>query len=375
MKIIGYVSQANPFTDRKAWSGTIYKIREGIENAGYKVIWIPYSTDTFKHKVYKILMRLIFGKNVLKDHNKYYYKLCADTIDMALVSKCDYLFFPGGAQMTAYRKFNKPIIYYTDANFKIMVDYYWYNLPKWIIKQGNETERLGIQNSYINIRSSKWAADSVVNDYNGNPKRNYVLEFGANIDYKDIIQSKPFKNNETLNILFSGVAWIRKGGDIAVKTVQLLNQKGIKANLFITGISNLPSQYQNLPYIKNFGFFNKNIPEQYQQYIKIISSSHIFLFPTKAECSAIVLCEASAFGLPIFTYDTGGLANYVLNGVNGYRLPLKANEIDFANTILTCIKNNELEKLSHGGIKLFNEKLNWNAWSESFKKIMKDNNL
>lgn len=375
METIGYVSQANPFKDKKAWSGTIYKIREGIENAGYKVIWIPYSTDTFKHKVYKGLMNLVFGKNVLKDHNKYYYKLCADTIDMNLVSKCDYLFFPGGAQMAAYRKFNKPIIYYTDANFKIMVDYYWYNLPKWIIKQGNETERLGIQNSYINIRSSKWAADSVVNDYNGNPKRNYVLEFGANIDYKDIIQSKPYKNNETLNILFSGVAWIRKGGDIAVKTVQLLNQKGIKANLFITGISNLPSKYQNLPYIKNFGFFNKNIAEQYQQYIKIISSSHIFLFPTKAECSAIVLCEASAFGLPIFTYDTGGLANYVLNGVNGYRLPLKANETDFANNIITCIKNNELEKLSHGGIKLFNEKLNWNAWSKSFRKIMQDNNI
>ena len=30
--IIGFVSASNPFVDRKAWSGTIYKIREAIVN-------------------------------------------------------------------------------------------------------------------------------------------------------------------------------------------------------------------------------------------------------------------------------------------------------------------------------------------------------
>ena len=39
----GYVSKANPFIDRKAWSGTIFKIRESIEQAGYTVRWIPYT--------------------------------------------------------------------------------------------------------------------------------------------------------------------------------------------------------------------------------------------------------------------------------------------------------------------------------------------
>lgn len=43
----GYVSKANPFIDRKAWSGTIFKIRESIEQAGYTVRWIPYTTPFF----------------------------------------------------------------------------------------------------------------------------------------------------------------------------------------------------------------------------------------------------------------------------------------------------------------------------------------
>lgn len=269
--------------------------------------------------------------------------------------------------MAAYRKFNKPIIYYTDANFKIMVDYYWYNLPKWIIQQGNETERLGIQNSYINIRASKWAADSVVNDYNGNPNRNYVIEFGANIEDKDIFHIKPYTKG-TLNILFSGVDWTRKGAKIAIDTVRLLNERGITSKLLLVGLTDIPRQYINLPYIENIGFLNKNYPDQYQKYIDTIKRSHIFLLPTRAECAGIVFSESSAYGLPIFTYNTGGIGNYVIDGVNGYKLPLTADGNDFANTIITCIKNNELEKLSHGGIKLFNEKLNWNAWAKSLKK-------
>ncbi len=38
MKTIGYVTAADPFHDRKAWSGTIYKVREAIENAGVQCV-------------------------------------------------------------------------------------------------------------------------------------------------------------------------------------------------------------------------------------------------------------------------------------------------------------------------------------------------
>lgn len=40
---IGYVSAQNPYTDRKAWSGTMYKVREAIENAGFDVEWVKIS--------------------------------------------------------------------------------------------------------------------------------------------------------------------------------------------------------------------------------------------------------------------------------------------------------------------------------------------
>lgn len=372
MKTIGYISHYNPFTDRKAWSGTIYKIREGIEYAGFKVIWIPVKPNKIKVKILKIIIKILFGKNAITVQNKYYNKLCAQSIDLNKINNCDYLFFPGEAQISSFLKNTKPIIYYTDATFHQMLNYYWYNQPQWIIKQGETEERKAIQNSFINIRSSKWASDSVVTDYNGNPNRNFTLEFGANLDDKDIKQSKPYKKGDTLNILFSGVDWERKGGDIAVKTVQLLIQKGIQAKLFIVGISQLPDRYKNISFIKNIGFLNKNIPSQYQQYIEIISNAHLFLLPTKAECSAIVLCEASAFGLPIFTYNTGGLGSYVIDGINGYKLPIESGELEFTDKIIYCIKNKELEKLHNGGISLYKTTFNWRIWAKKFKFIISE---
>ena len=46
MKTIGYVSLSDPYHDRAAWSGTTYKLRESIEKAGFKVIWIPYTPSS-----------------------------------------------------------------------------------------------------------------------------------------------------------------------------------------------------------------------------------------------------------------------------------------------------------------------------------------
>lgn len=43
-----------------------------------------------------------------------------------------------------------------------------------------------------------------------------------------------------LRILFSGVDWERKGGEIAVDTVMQLNAAGIRATLYVAGIKDLP---------------------------------------------------------------------------------------------------------------------------------------
>lgn len=366
---IGYVSQANPFTDRKAWSGTIYKIRESIENAGFEVEWVRITPPNGLLKIIKAFLKLRYGFTI---HHPWIFKILAKYTDWKVASDCDMLFIPGGAQIMKYSPTSKPYVYYSDACFNQMVGYYWHDMNKGLVKLANKEEEWAIRNSALNIRASEWAKNDAVFFYKDNPDKNFVLEFGANLDDKDIHESTIYRGGQ-LNILFSGVEWDRKGGDIAVNAVKVLREKyHIDAILNIVGIRTLPTHVSELGFVKNFGFLNKNFPEQYDTYVDIIKRSNIFLLPTKAECAGIVFCEASAFGLPIYTYDTGGIGNYVINGQNGYRLDIKSTAEDFADKIHTSIISWELPTLHDGALKLYSERLNWNSWSTKFRNIIKN---
>lgn len=374
IKTIGYVSEANPFEDRRAWSGLIYKIREGIENAGYKVKWIP-AKRTKLFTLAKIVQKLYYGRSAMTDFNNLSFKILAKEVQKN-INGVDALFFPGGAQVTKYLKTDLPVIYYGDATYHQMIEYYWHEKSASCLRQGNETERTALSRSEIVIKASQWTIDSVVKDYGQDPNKCHVLEFGANLDDKDIVTATVYKEG-TLNVLFSGVDWNRKGADIAMDAVHILNEKGINAKLIFCGINEdkIPEKYRNLKYVEYLGFLNKNDKEQYAKYIDAIKHSHIFLLPTKAECAGVVFSEASAYGLPIFTYNTGGIPNYVVDGINGYKLPLGSSADKFADKIEECLRNDELSKLGEGGKNLYKEKLSWAAWSRRFKSLIEDANL
>lgn len=373
-KTIGYVSEANPFEDRRAWSGTRYKIREAIENAGMKVIWIPYHVSPMMEFLLHAFFTILYGRFFEYKRHPWYLRLCAKSIDLQLVEQCDYLFFPGMAQIMPFVDTKVPYIYYTDTTYCTLGRYYKCKINPKTDKFGNEYERLAIEGCKYMFNSSHWSAKTAERYYGCDPKKNHVFLFGANIDNGDIAKVDVYDGGR-LNILFSGVEWKRKGAEQAIEAVKELRSKGYDAYLYLCGIREVPSEFLPLPdYVINCGFLNKNIPEQYKQYIDTIKKSHIFLLPTNAECSAIVFSESSAYGLPIFTYDTGGLGDYVRDGINGYRLPLTSTGKDFADAIDKSIKSNELSKLSEGGTRLFKEEISWEAWSKKFRKLMTTDN-
>ena len=375
-KVIGYVSERNPFTDRKAWSGSIFKIREGIENAGYEVKWICSRPDNVSKFLCKSIAKLRY-KHIKINYNRQYSQLCTRSINKSDYKGCDYLFVPCNGCLLPYLPKDIPIIFYTDATHRLLVGYYWKKkLPARTVEHGEKEERAGIHRATLNLRSSHWAAESVVKDYGYDPKRTYVIEFGANIDDADLVPNElKYVPGKEINILFSGVEWGRKGGDTAVETVRLLNEQGIKARLVIAGIRELPQQYHNLPFIEYAGFLNKNDPEQYRHYVELWQRADLFLLPTRAECAGIVYCEASAYGVPSFTYNTGGTGDYVINGVNGYALPAAATAADFADCIKRNLNAESLQALHEGCLRLYKEKLSWSAWSRRFKKIMEENKM
>ena len=88
------------------------------------------------------------------------------------------------------------------------------------------------------IFASDWAA-SIAKDYHHiDPGKVKVVPFGANVEHNNNIQDVSYIEDRSKNVcklLFIGVDWKRKGGDIAFKTAEGLNKKGLKTELTVVG--------------------------------------------------------------------------------------------------------------------------------------------
>lgn len=369
---IGFISTFPP-ADRRASSGTNFKVAQALSEIG-EVCWIPAIPPRYYRYIelfVKALAKLV-GRKVCFNYTCWGAKMIASSVDVERFSTCDILIaFWQGSSLAYLDTKGKPVIYLSDATFPAMIDYYppFCHLFKWNIKQGIQIERQSLDKASAIVLSSDWSAASAINDLHQPKEKVHVIEFGANIDDKDIIQHS-FQFQGHLDILFMGVEWGRKGGEVAVEAVRWLNENGIDSTLHIVGIRNLDKQIASLPYVDYAGFLNKNILGEYQKFVDIIQKCHLLLLPTKAECAGIAFCEASAYGLPVFTYETGGIPNYIQNGVNGYMLSIGSTGEDFGRKVKSSLHSGELERMSQTAVKIYRTKLNWGVWQHRMKKII-----
>lgn len=370
---IGFLSQYSP-GDRKASSGTNYKMAEELAKIG-ELKWIPIRQSWFLKRL-NSLVRLINRRQrnrILLGGTCFGARLYGSKIRKEEFEDCDIIAAFFCMPVLANLNIDKPIIYFTDATAPRMIDYYpeFTNLYGFNRRQVVELEKRAMDRAAAIVVSSGWAADSAKGELQQEAGKVHTVEFGANIDEKDIVDTpRPVK--DSLKILFLGVDWERKGGDIAVEAVGWLNDNGIRANLHVVGIKKLPEYCNDLPYIFNHGFLNKNVKEDYDKLTALLKRAHLMLLPTLAECSAIAFAEASANGLPVFTHATGGVCNYVIDGKNGYTLPLGSTGEDFGRKILDAVQNGDLPALSKKARNIYQTKLNWQVWGEKVSKIIHD---
>ncbi|WP_336515913.1 glycosyltransferase family 4 protein [Pollutibacter soli] len=368
---VGFLSLTDP-ADKTARSGIIYKSYESL-TAMAEAHWVRIAKP--QNLPVKIFTKGVYELGRLKKKN-YSLELTsfmshqyAKHTDMDTLKKMDILFAPMAAPFVANLPTDKKIVYLSDATFHSLHGYYdvYSNFMDFNIRQANEIERKTLGKSDQIITTSEWAKKSMVNDYGVPPEKISILEFGANVYQKDLqFERKP---SDKLRILFLGVEWDRKGGNLAIDTINALNEKlGIPAVLRIVGVAT-PERFHNNPYIEMVGFLNKNKPEDYQKLMYNLQQSDILLLPTQAETAGIAFSEASAFGLPIFTHNTGGIGNYVLDGVNGYKLELGSTGTDFAESIAALLASGKIPQFQEQARELYRTRLNWERWSEGFKKI------
>ena len=257
-----------------------------------------------------------------------------------------------------------PIFFWTDAVVEGMFDYYPGSFTGMATEErviGHRQEQNALDRCTGAFYSSNWAAQMARDEYSGTQGKVDVVEFGANLEIDhshSIIESLiESRMKRPVNLLFVGVDWVRKGGPVALEATRILNERGMPAVLRVVGCTAPDS-----PFVENLGFISKATPEGVKRMNALYSEATFFMFPTRAEASAIVFAEASSFGLPMLSTDTGGVRNYVRDGENGFLFGLAEQGIKYADAIDCTFRDSSLyRRLSMGAFKYYEQNLNWHV--------------
>lgn len=364
-----------PASDVSQWSGLNYYIAKSLEISDIEVNYIDsYIPKQPKYTIKQIYYK-IRGLRYKPDRNKTFVRNYNKRIELMLSSDADIIFAPSSLSV-AFLESKKPKVFYTDATFASMIDYYegFDNLCNESSDDGNQIEQLALNSCSMAIYSSEWAANSARDFYGTSMSKLEVVPFGANIDSYlsedqviNIINGRP---KDHCNLLLLGVDWKRKGGDMALSVTKRLNELGLKTTLRIVGIDDLP-EYANMPFVKSYGFVNKNSNEGRILINELIQESHFLIVPSTAEAFGVVFCEASSFGVPSLATKTGGIPSAVTHGLNGYLFDLESTSEEYANYVLSLFGNYpDYVNLSMSSFKHFQRTLNWKTAGDNLRRLL-----
>jgi glycosyltransferase involved in cell wall biosynthesis len=172
-----------------------------------------------------------------------------------------------------------------------------------------------------------------------------------------------------IKLLFIGFDWKRKGGDIAYETMIDLNNRGLDTRLVVCG-SSIPHNIKHLK-LETVHCLNKNDKKESLEFYKLYEDASFFILPTRNECFGLVFAEAAAYCLPVISTNTGGVSDYVENGVMGDLLSLSSNAKEYTDSIVN-IWNDKTRYLQFcfASRKKFEEELNWDSWGKEVSKVL-----
>lgn len=237
-----------------------------------------------------------------------------------------------------------PTIFVHDATWRRLLDFYpryeRRRLTASTIAQGEALDRIAIENCTRVIYSSHWAADSARTDYGTPASKIVVQSFGANLSPIPTDEAlRPWvaeRGRGACRLLFVGLDWRRKGGDVAIAVAHQLNERGLTCELDVAG-AQPPAGPDR--YVRWHGLLSQRNPVAMRRLATLFARADFLILPTRADCTPIVLNEAAAFGLPSATTAVGGIPELVGDSGWARAFPVNAPAEAFADWIECCYRD------------------------------------
>lgn len=329
--------------------------------------------ELFIGKLINKSSQMLFKKGFMYYHSIYIARKYARLLAQKLEGQAfDIIFGPSCATEVAYLETDIPIVLTEDANVAALLNYYaqFSNLLKRSYYEANLVEELGLKRASLAFYPSEWGSRSARENYQIEAEKVHTVPYGTNIDHPpslEVVQRR--KKSDRCKLFFIGVDWDRKGGAIAFETLLKLEELGIQAELTICGCTP-PNQFTH-ERMRVIPFLDKKIESQRKEMESLFETSDFLFLPTRGEAYGMVFCEASSFGLPSITTNTGGVSGAVTDGVNGFMLPPEAGGAEYAELIARVYRDERLyADLVQSSRVAYEERLNWDAWGKTVTTLI-----
>ena len=143
---------------------------------------------------------------------------------------------------------------------------------------------------------------------------------------------------DTINLIFIGNHFVRKGGTAVLKLAELAQEQGIPLHIDIVSslqvgqiswvdplIENYFDSYQNLcGTLKNIKIHG-SLPNH--KVLELLKRAHFSLLPTFSDTFGFSAIESMANHVPVMAAAQGALPEFVIDKENGFLLPMETNDI------------------------------------------------
>lgn len=290
----------------------------------------------------------------------------------------DIVLCPENAVPISYLECKQPIVLWTDSTLASLINNYpWLsNLCNETLKNIYTLEKAALDRCKLIIYWSDWAAETAIKNYGITASKVKVVPAGANIEcdrtLDDIRQIVDARSSSICKLLFFGVEWIRKGGDVALEVAKELNKIGIKTELTIIGCQ--PISNEPLPtFVKPLGFISKSTKEGENKINQLLAESHFLILPSQSECYGIVFCEANSFGVPCLATNVGGIPTIIKDNLNGKTFSPDAKISEYCSYIASLMANySEYKRLALSSFNEYQCRLNWSVASQTVKNLFRE---
>lgn len=255
-----------------------------------------------------------------------------------------------------------PCVFNTDITFRGMheggapFDPVSLFLLEWI-------ERRAVRRSDSILVFSEWGKREIIRSHGTDPAKIEVMPMPSALPDEAVpatlspgeIRNGKALGDAPLRLLLVGRDFHRKGVDVAIEIVRLLNAQGVAAELTVCA-----TQGPSAPHVRYVGPFRKRVPEELAAYAALYREAHLLLHPARFEAAGIVPGEAAAFGTPTITNDIQGLATTVKDGESGVVLPSGSPPEAYAAAIEALVKDPaRYEALCRSTRARYERELNW----------------